>query len=301
MNKKFLETVKRQSELAEKAAAGNASDVELKELAKLTEAIKAATAPSPKNTTTLKTMTLAEFKTWHDDIMAKDVDAETLKLVKRNIEAVHDQGVTTPDSIVAVEMPVEKSRDDIIEELEGRIAELESKSNDDPPAQPEEPASGEGDGEEDGDGEGEPTSKEEKPTAQALGIEAIDTLLAKYTALKSKLEAGALTKEDIECMYEGEWQLKDAIAQAVAIMAKAEELIKMVGEIKPEFERLAKDIEVPEGDDPDSDQDDDQDPPEPAEKGAPQSAWMSGIDLAPSATAEDAKKDIQEKKKRFNY
>ena len=316
MTKKFLEIVKRQAELAAKAAAGNATAEELAEMKKLNAAIIAATAPVEVKTT-LKTMTLAAYREWHDAAMKSiedgTADAELLAVVKRNLAAVKDQGKTKTDDIVAVEMPVEKTPADLVAALEQRVADLEAKLAAAPADK--------------GDAG---TSKQEKPTAQALAMEAVDTLLAKYTKLKGLVSGGSFSKDDLRDLYEGDWQLKDIIAQAAAVMQKADELKAAAEAVLPELKKLegegddkggdkggddkggdARDDKGDDdkgdddkggddkGDDDKGDGDAGDDKGEGTEKGA--SPWTSGGDMSPRATAAEQHKAIKGRKEKFGF
>jgi len=285
MKKKFMELVKRQTVLAAKAASGTASKVEVAELAKITTAIKAATDDdNDTQATTLTTMTLTEFRTWHDKAVKaiEDGDAELLPLVKKNLASIKTQAKTDGEDIVAVEMPVEKSETDRIAELEARIKALESEDEDGD-------TGGEGD-----DPEGAAAaSKEAKPTAQALALEAIDTLLAKYEEVKTAIEAGGVTKEQLDAMWD-DWLLKDAIRTSAAIMAKCEELKTCVTDVMPVLEKLDDgedggdgDGDGGDGDGGDGEEDDaggEGDGGDGGEndvnKSGPSSAWLGGRDLA---------------------
>lgn len=299
MNKKFLETVKRQSDLAAKAAAGDATKEELAELVKLTAAVKAATDTSDeKPSTALKTMTLAEFKVWHEEAVKaiEEGNSSLLPLVKKNLASVKASGVTDSEGVVAVELPVEKSETDLIADLEARIAALEAAKGE---AQAE--GSGEENGDEesgeegDGEAQGDATGKADKPTAQALAMEAIDTLLAKYNKVKAAIEAGSFSKEQAESMYDGDWQLKDAIRQAAAIMAKCGELKAAAEVLVPELEKLSD--EGDEGDEGEGEAGGDKNE---SEKSAGE-GWTSGRDMAPTATAAEQLAAIKGRSQKHGY
>lgn len=322
MTKKFLEIVKRQTVLAAKAAGGDATPEELTELTKLNVAIKAATEPTDaKIDTTLKIMTLADFRVWHEKAVKaiEDGDDSLLGVVKRNLAAVKDQGKTLADDIVAVEMPIEKSDADVVADLQQRIADLEAKAEADP--KPSE----DGEEDEDGDGEGD-AEKGDKPIAQALAMEAIDTLLAKYTKLKALVDAGTFSKTDLDDIFDGDWSLKDIIRDSAAIMAKTDEMKAAVEALMPELEKLDK-AEDGEGDgdgeagdsaegdgsdaegkdkggdgegDDKGDADAEGEGKDGAEKSGP-TAWASGLDIAPKRTAEEQHQDLQKKKENFGY
>jgi hypothetical protein len=308
--KKFMEVVKRQTELAAKSAAGTATKEEIAELTKLNAVVKAATEPAPAPSTKLTTMTLAAFREWHEKAVKSledgVADVELLAVVKRNIAAVKDQGKTLADDIVAVEMPVEKQEADKVAALEARIAELEAKAAK-PAADPAPAAAPAPDPAKADDAAKANGKATDKPVSQALAMEAIDTLLAKYTKIKSLIDSGSLARKDLEELW-SDYDLKRTIEQAVAIMAKADELKAMAAAVLPELEKLEK-LEAPEksgeGDAPAADGDGEAaDGGEPTEKGdapKPGSRWESGLDLAPVATAKEQAAAIKAQKSKFGF
>jgi len=324
MTKKFLQIVARHKALAQKAAAGKADEKELAELEKLSKAIDAAvgTDDSAPAETTLMTMSLKEYQEWHEtavkSIEAGEADEKLLALVKRNLAAVKAQKKTKSDELVAVEMPVAKSAEDKFTALEDRIAELEAKLK----AKDEGDSSGKPTDDDDaGEDDGEPSSKQDgKSTAQALAMEAIDALLEKYGKIKALVDSGSLTKESMRDLYEGDWQLKDILSQAAAIMAKADELKSALEACLPELEKLAK-AEGPEDEDGDGEGDGEGDEDgagddegdgegeggeggeEEASKGDGEDgnkvseAWSMGTDLSPKIEPEEHAKEIQKASK----
>jgi len=304
MNKKFLELVKRQAVLAAKSAKDKLSKEEAAELAKISAAIKAATEADEEAATTLKTMTLAEFKAWHEDAVQKieDGDMDLLPLVKKNLAAVKAQGVTDSEGLVAVELPVEKSEADVIAALEDRIAALEAAKQDDMDGAGEgdEGAGDEGTGDSgDGDGSVEPAAGKQgdKPTAQALAMEAIDTLLEKYGKIKAAIESGELTKDQLDSLWD-DWPLKDAIRTSAAIMAKCDELKAAAEAVLPELEKL-DDGDGDEGDEGgDGDGDGDEGDGD-GDVSKASSAWLGGRDLAAkNQTPEEQASQIRKAKER---
>lgn len=313
MTKKFLEIVKRQTVLAAKAASGDATPEELTELQRLNVAVKAATEPTDsKLDTTLKTMTLADFRVWHEKAVKaiEDGDDTLLSVVKRNLAAVKDQGKTKSDDVVAVEMPVEKSDADVVVDLQQRIADLEAKAEADPASTEDEEVD---------------TDKGDKPTAQALAMEAIDTLLAKYTKLKALVDAGTFSKDELDSIFDGDWSLKDIIRDSAAIMAKADEMKAAVEALMPELEKLDKaegeDGEAGEAGDGDeagegeaegegkdgagekgdeADGEADGEGKDGTEKNGPTN-WASGLDIAPRCSAEEQHQDLKKRKEKFGY
>jgi len=322
MNKTFMKVVKRQAELAAKAAHGEATAGELAELSKLTAAIQAATNTDEGATTTeLKTMTLAEYQQWHEKAIKSiedgQADSTMLALVKRNLAAVKTQGKSKSDDVIAVEMPVEKTEPDRMAALEQRLADVETKLAPLSEAKQNElPATAPATG-----------AALNKPISSALAMEAIDTMLAKYAQVKTMIESGNMDAKKLYEIWGNDWDLKHIIEQACTVMAKSAELNKASESVIPALEKMSKEEPVatptptptpatgdapateepaaqvapqntpetpaPEGDKPNG---------EPAEKGAPQvSRWQSGLDIAPSSSAKDQHKAIKANTKRYGY
>lgn len=302
--KKFLEIVKRQTVLAEKAATGSATAEELVELAKLNATIKQVTEPEVDTSPTdLTTMTLAEFQTWHEDAVkqleAGTGDASLLAVVKRNLAAVKKQGKTKADDIVAVEIPVAKTAEDKLAEMEKRLKALEEKNAAPAPA----PAAPEGDAAVATEAD-KATGK--KPVSQALAMEAVETLLDKYIKLKSVVESGSFTKEELNNLMGGDWELKDIIRSAASVMQKAGDLQAAMSAVMPELEKLAAAetaaAAAPEGGaEPEVETDDDADLAAGVESDTAKSAWESGKDIAPVETAEQQASEISKRKKEYGY
>jgi len=308
MNKKFLEIVARQTELAMKVAAGKASDEEIAELKKLTTAVKAATEPTEPAKTTLKTMTLAEYKEWHDGavkVVEEKGDSELLAIVKRNLAAVKSQDVTDSEGVVAVEVPLEKSEEDKIAALEARIAELEAKGADtDTDTDTDADADADADSDADADTDADDTNKGDKPTAQALALEAIDTLLVKYEKIKKLIESGSLTRDEIDEIWEGDWRLKDVIVQGAEILKKTIELKEAIETCTIELEKLAKEEDDTDGDTDDDGEGDGEEgagEPEGTSKGDEPSPWLSGGDMSPRASADEQLAAINKNKNKHGY
>ncbi|MEN6370224.1 MAG: hypothetical protein ABFD77_11100 [Thermotogota bacterium] len=314
--KKFLEIVKRQTVLASKAASGKATKEELEELSKLNKAVEAATSAPKVAKTKLTTMTLAKYREWHDTTMkqieAGDSDADLLAVVKRNLAAVKEQAKTKSDDIVAVELPVEKTEDEKYTALMDRIAALEEKLSEKDNAT--EPAGGKkpDGGDAPATGEGDKSNKADKPVSQALAMEAVDALLARYTKLKASVDSGSLTKQDLESLW-SDYELKRAIEQAAAIMAKSEKLAEMAEAVLPGLKKLAaaEDDKGGEGEggkdgEGDGDGDAGDDAGDGTNKGKDStnkgsgaktpSRWESGLDLAPTATAKQQAAAIKRNK-----
>jgi|GEM_PF-6330547 len=223
ITEKLLEFVKRQTLLAAKIEAGTATPDERAELVKINHAISAAVNPQKTDhKTVITTMRVDEFKTHVEaelEALKTAADADRLALLQSNIASVKAQGKTLAEDIVGIQIFTAKSSDDRIAALEATVTDLSDKL------------------------QAAETDKAEKPTAHALAMEAIDTLLARMESIKAKIEGGSLTEDDLESMWDGDWEIRQALRQAVAIMTKAEELHKLLSVVVPAWEVLAKDGE----------------------------------------------------------
>ena len=221
ITEKLLEFVKRQTLLAAKIEAGTATPEERAELIKINKAISAAVNPQKADQNiVITTMRVDEFKTHVGaelEALKTAADADRLALLQSNIASVKAQGKTLDEDIVGVQVFTEKSSDDRIAALEATVTDLSDKL------------------------QAAETGKQEKPTAQAMAMEAIETLMSRMEAAKTKIEAGSLTRQDLNDMWDGDWDLREALSQAAAIMTKAEELFKTLSVIVPAWEVLAKD------------------------------------------------------------
>lgn len=239
MNVTLRKKLRRQSELAAKALAGELSEIEKAELGTLTAAIKTAMDPPViAMKTKLTTMTLAEFKTWADGVMGGDgASADELALVKRNVEAVKSQGKTAAGDIVAVEMAIETSAAEGISALEDRIVMLEQKLSD----------TAKGQNDQTGDEPSElPFAKLDAPTTMALALEAMDAVMRHVGELKAKFDAGTVTIDDVEKLWPN-WDLRNVIEAATSVMAKLDETKALVSEVLPKVEKLKSDDSAGDG------------------------------------------------------
>ncbi|MFO7782067.1 MAG: hypothetical protein R6W94_10625 [Spirochaetia bacterium] len=207
--------MKRQTLLSAKIADNTATPDERTEFSRINAAIKAATEPQTVEAKTLvTTMRLDEFQKHVESEMGaleKTPDADRLALLQRNIASVKSQGKTLAEDIVGVEIMTRKTSDDRIAALEATVADLSAKL-----------------------AEAATTAeKAEAPTAHAMAMEAMVAMMSRMEALKSKVDSGSLTVEDLQMAWEGTWDIRDALRQAAAIMAKAEELHKSLSVVVP--------------------------------------------------------------------
>lgn len=295
--KKLRELMERQSRLTAKMLAGNISADEKAQLARLTKTIENANKPHVvTRKTSLKTMTLSEFKKYVTEMSSGDCDADELAILKRNIDAVKEQGASSPDDVVAVEFLAQEKAEDVIAQLQERIAALEASSSATTKEDEDTDGDGETDPDEDGDTVGEEeTEKSEKPTAMALAMEAIDTILANMTELKKKFEAGDVTLEEINKIWP-QWEIRNLVDAAASIMTKVDTMKSMAEELDPLVKSLSGDDENEEDENSDSDAsgdeaedstDDSSDSGEgeTVDKSAADAvaAFLSGRDMAPSS------------------
>lgn len=295
---KLLQIVARQNELTAKLVAGTLDDQGKTELEGLVKAVQAATGNGQQEVgkkTRPTTMTLAEFQKHVETTSAElqvNPDVAAIALLKRNIESVKAQGKTNPEDIVAVEVLVQETMEEKYARLEERLADAEKKLADkggdgdggngdgdegDGDGDGDGDGSGDGEGDGEGDGDGEPANKQDKPTAQALALEAVETLISRFTALKAKIEGDSLTAEDLEKTWESQYDLRQILDEAVAVMAKFDECKSLIEECLPALKALHK-AQDGEGDgdgdadgEPDGDGDD---------TGSTVKFW-GGMDLAP--------------------
>jgi len=147
--------------------------------------------------------------------LGKAMDADRLALLKRNIAAVKLQGKTAPDDVVEIEAKVEVP---IIDDLESKAAALEAKATFDGrtttgvrDAAVEAPVKDEG--------------KDDKPdeefdkasVSQQLAVEALDALIGKVAALRVAVQAGTMTREQYNDMFDGWWTLQEAVRTFAAM------------------------------------------------------------------------------------
>jgi hypothetical protein len=279
---KLMGMVKRQTALVAKGEELTAD--ERKELDKLNAAIAAVTSEDgvQKGATKLTTMTADEFEKYCTEAMASDLDAEALAVLKSNVEAVKAQKADGKE-IFAVELPVAKSIEDKmadrIEELEKRLAAVETNKGEPEPA----PA-----GDSEGEGEGEGNAK--GATAD-MANEILDGLVKQFESLKTKINNGTLTKEDIDAAFDAQWETREFLDLTLATMGKVDTLKALLDELKPIVEKMAKDEPATEGDDANGEDGN----PEPNAKSnedfddddSDADDGLCGIDLAAEATRKE--------------
>lgn len=298
MNKKLLEIMKRQGELASKAATEKLTDEEKEELSKIKKAIEAMTNPSIEiGKTTLAVMSLAEFKKHVGEEQNKaDLDPGRLSLLKRNLESVKKQGKTKADDSVAVEVFEQQSSDDRIDGIESKLDEVlgvlktfDGRTNtgvvgDGTNGSPAGAATSD---------DADPTSaaaKGDSPTSEALAKEAIDSIIKRFQALKDKITNNEeFTVKELDEVWPG-WELREMIAATAEVLAKLDEAKKLVEEVSPKLNELSKLDNAGDNasDKPGSKNKSDEEPED-------VSKWASGCDMAPSSNATDSFKMLKKK------
>lgn len=297
MNKKLRKTLERQSQLTAKMMEGTITDDEKSELKKLNISIQKSTKPHVlKRKTTLKTIKLSDFQAYVEDVMKSDEpNADDLALAKRNITAVKGQDVTDPEGIVAIEVFVKEDPVDAIKRLEQRIAELEAKADNAPSDDDNNTESSGDDGDnvdtgadqgDDGDDsgdnepqEGEPASKEEMaaPTALALALEALDSIINKITMLKVKFESNDITLDEVYKAWP-DWEVKELVEGAASILAKIDSYKTLIEELTPKVNKLKN----PDSS-ADADNTDGADSSDGSGDDSVYKTFLSGADMAPSS------------------
>ena len=295
ITKKLEEMVRRHSALTAKMIAGDVTDEERAELKKLTDAIALATKEPEVEVgkTSLAVMTLAEFQAKADELMTGEPTAEELALLKRNLAAIKDQGVTDADGNVAVEVLVELTVEERNKALEDRVAQLEAKlaEGDEAPAADadEEPAA-----EDEAPAEDE-TGKAEGGVAQQLAGEAVDALIERFQGLKAKIEAGTLKVDDVREAWQGEWELRELIDGAAAVMGKLDAAKALIEEVAPQLEKLASDEAPADEAAEDEAVEDDAPAEDETEKG---DAWSRGDLSGPVMSGDEAFQHLRKNKGR---
>jgi hypothetical protein len=305
---KIKQILKRQSELAKKVASGKATDAEKEQLNKLGEIVDALTDPSKVDVgkTKLTTMTLAEFKAYAEKEEAESYeDPSRLALLEQNIASVKEQGKTGADDHVAVKVSVQVKESDRLAAVEEKLDEVLTAlkgANFDGRTSTGVNTDGESDSDSEGEGEGEGEDVdkgEDKPAATALAVEALDTIISRFEALKTKITGGSDISKDEFYEIWPSYEIREIVEGAVDVLSKMEIAKALIEEVKPFLEKMVKDSGEgdtdgdtdgdPEGDSSDGDSDGDSSEGEETEKGAKKgSLLLSGGDMAPPLSDKEA-------------
>lgn len=253
----FEQATARQLELAQKA---DRTKEENEELEALNKAIADALAKAEKGQLPegleLATMTTEEFARYVEMEKASD-DPSRLALLRDNIAAVTRQMKSGRDVFAVRVLPeLEVRNDDIMSELlksmralTARIdamekgVETDGRTNsgiriEDDEKQVDPSADTKPDIEAPADTEKEEPADEKAPISQALASEALDKLVMAYSRLKTLVDQGTATYEDMESAFQHDWDLKDAIRNALAVMSKASDLAAMLQVLSPRLEEM---------------------------------------------------------------
>lgn len=307
MNEKLMKMLGRQAVLvAALQKNGKLSDDENAELEDLNKKIQGISDLDSVEIgkTDLETMTVKEFRAFaqkeHEEASA-DMNAERLALLKRNVASVRRQNKTKDDDIVAVEILAKRdgTSDAQIAALQKQIEDLtaliKGKNFDgrgntglvDNDGDGEGDGEGEGGNEGEGAGDGSAAKGEDMPASTAVAIEALGAIIERYSKIKGMIEEGTeFSEEDLVKMWPG-WELREAVENATAVLAKLEELQGLIESVHPALEKIAKakDDETPDGDGDGDGEGDEGDGGEgdgtPTEKGVGGgSNWLSGEDMS---------------------
>jgi hypothetical protein len=262
--------------LAVKQAGGQPlTDAERQELLQLTGA---AQVPTATMKTTLKTMKLSEANVMINKVVQNGMATqEQLVLAQKNLEAIQGQRVTDPEGTVAVEVEAPMGPNDLAQAVFARLDAIEKRLQAPAPATQPTTQGNAGDTGNSGNAgnTGDSTdigSQNNTARIAALAVkqagghaltdaeEAMDTILDRFTQLQKKIQADAVTKEDLEKLWP-DWDLRNIIDSAVSIMAKMEALSLVIDEVLPSLERVSKGETIGKGtsggaDDDDDDEDD---------------------------------------------
>lgn len=304
MNEKLMKMLGRQAVLvAALQKNGKLSDDENAELEDLNKKIQGISDLDSVEIgkTDLETMTVKEFRAFaqkEQEEASADMNAERLALLKRNVASVKRQNKTKDDDIVAVEILAKRdgASDAQIAALQKQIEDLtalikgknfDGRGN---TGLVDNDGDGEGDGDGAGDGDeaGNGASKgDDMPASTAVALEALGAIIERYSKIKGMIEEGAeFSEEDLVKMWPG-WELREAVENATAVLAKLEELQGLIESVHPALEKIAKakGDETPDGDGDGDGEGDDGNGGEgdgtPTEKGAGGgSNWLSGEDMS---------------------
>jgi hypothetical protein len=75
---------------------------------------------------------------------------------------------------------------------------------------------------------------------QAMGTEAMDALIARYTETRNRMADGSITREDVERLWENQWPLRDIVNQSIAVLAKADTLKAAIDGVLPALRKAAE-------------------------------------------------------------
>jgi hypothetical protein len=271
----FEQATARQLELAKKADRTKEENEELEALNKaIAEALAKAEKGQLPDGLELATMTTEEFARYVETEKASD-DSSRLALLRDNIAAVTRQMKSGRDVFAVRVVPEPEARnEDIMSELlksmralTARIDAMEKGVETDGRTNSgirieddEQPVDQSADTKPDIEAPAE-TEKEEmadakSPISQALASEALDKLVTAYSRLKTLVDQGTATYEDMEAAFQHDWDLKDAIRNALAVMSKASDLAAMLQVLSPRLEEMGlvkadePEEEKAEGDEP---------------------------------------------------
>lgn len=247
LTKRLTKIMRRQSVLVGKIMDGTVTDEEKAELEKITKTVEAATGETAIEIgkTSLTTMKLSEFKDHIEALeaeMGEELNPQQVALMRKNIQAVKNQGKTDPEDIVAVEILEDTSSSEAserIKALEQVVADLTAKVEAGFDGRTQTGVVDGKPGEESSQEEGDSESTE-KSVAQTLASEGLEALIARFEKVKEKVAGGTLTKEDLEALWENQWDIKSMLDGSMAIMIKIANAKELIEGIVPELKKLSE-------------------------------------------------------------
>ncbi|MCK9629820.1 MAG: hypothetical protein M0R37_14665 [Bacteroidales bacterium] len=120
---------------------------------------------------------------------------------------------------------------------------------------------------------------------QSMGLEALDTLLARYNEIRNRMSDGSITRADVDRLWEGQWPLRSIIDDSMAVLAKCDTIKAAIDGVLPALRKAAE--VTPEA------------PPAPAAAPTPPAPAPEGEQVAKSMDVADLSPPTQDPKAQF--
>ncbi len=75
---------------------------------------------------------------------------------------------------------------------------------------------------------------------QSMGLEAMDTLLARYMEIRNRMSDGSITRADVDRLWEGQWPLRNIIDDSMAVLAKCDTMKAAIDGVLPALRKAAE-------------------------------------------------------------
>jgi hypothetical protein len=73
-----------------------------------------------------------------------------------------------------------------------------------------------------------------------MGLEALDTLLARYNEIRNRMSDGSITRADVDRLWEGQWPLRSIIDDSMAVLAKCDTIKAAIDGVLPALRKAAE-------------------------------------------------------------